>query len=55
VLTRFVASEVNAARVPSELTVGSELTPLAAFPFGSELTKAVIGEQDATARQVFRT
>jgi len=55
VVTRFVANEVNAARVPSELTVGSELTPLAALPKGSELTTAVIGKQDACPRQVLRT
>lgn len=55
VVTRFVASDVNAACVPSELTVGSELTPLAAFPKGSELTTAVIGKHDACPRQVLRT
>src|SRR5580704_1452051 len=53
--TKFVASDVNAAWVPAESTVGSELGPLAALPFGSELTTAVTGTQLASARQVLRT
>ena len=54
-VTKFVASEVNAASFAPALRLGSELPPLAGLPFGSVLIGALTGVHDATFTQVLRT
>lgn len=54
-VTRFVAVEVNAASLAAASMTGSELAPLAGFPFGSVLIATVIGRHPVRPTQVLRT